>query len=137
MGWRSQVNPLLPIVHREGWLLWAGGPGLTLCCPQEAEGGLFVGVEADYYGLGGPGLTLVGHRAERGTVVMGQGVIIMGWRPRLNPLLPIGHRRGVVLGVESDYYGMGLRVNPLLPAGCRRGAFHRGAGDYYGLGVPG
>ena len=44
----------------------------------------------------------------------------MGWWSRVNPLLPIGHRRGV-LGVEEDYYGMGLRVNPLLPIDHREG----------------
>ena len=57
-----------------GW-----GSGLTLCCPQEAEGGPFVGVEADYYGLGGS---------------------------RANPLLPIEGRRGAFQRGAGDYYGL-------------------------------
>ena len=58
----------------------------------------------------------------------GVQVVIMGWRSRVNPLLPIGHRRGVVVGVEEDYYGLEViimgwrpRVNPLLPIAQGKG----------------
>ena len=32
-----------------------GGPGLTLCCPQHAEQGCFVGVQVIIMGWGVPG----------------------------------------------------------------------------------